>query len=271
MTSGAKKEKARKKARVQKLLDEQQRVAEETQGAPVFAKPLPLLPSQWPEDVHAFVYGPNLDDNPSPVPSPWCPNDIPVAFVSIAAISAVHMPRNWSSLRSASSRPWHAIRRHKHRLRAESSWEQHALFDVPPAEPPLPPPPLSPHSHGLSLQPADLLGRIPLHCDDLIHPDDVPPVNMPAPFICPCPVNHILPPLPTAAVFPAGTPYGPVDTRLALLCARELPDSVVTLEEVFGIVWGPYADDEQKNLVVELPADQLVFLCTLAAIHCRDQ
>ncbi|KAJ7807882.1 hypothetical protein B0H13DRAFT_2386187 [Mycena leptocephala] len=137
-----------------------------------------------------------------------------------------------------------------------------------PVAPPLPPP-HEPRLHGLSLRPVDLLGLLPLHRDDPIHPDDVPPVDMPAPSICPCPADHLLlpiPPLAPAPSLPAETTYGLVHTKLALACARELPNSVVTLEQVFDLVWGPYRNNDEKNLLVALPPDRLIFLCTLAAI-----
>jgi hypothetical protein len=69
---------------------------------------------------------------------------------------------------------------------------------------------------GLSLQPVDRLGLLPLHRDDPIHPDDVPPVDMPAPFLCTFPADHLLLPSPPWCLSPASQPgpYGLVHTEV---------------------------------------------------------
>ena len=80
----------------------------------------------------------------------------------------------------------------------------------------------------------------------------------------PPPIHAILvDPSPT---LPAETPYGVVESGLALACASELPDGAAVLDDLFDLVWGLYAHDDDKNHLVRLPTDQLVFLCTLAKI-----
>ncbi|KAF8195148.1 hypothetical protein K438DRAFT_1760832 [Mycena galopus ATCC 62051] len=134
----------------------------------------PLLPpSQWPDHVGAFIYGPNqswADDIPQPAPT--------------IVMSISHASRNWAAL-SVGRHPWHAIRRRKRRLRADCSWEQPTYgFEAPPPTVPLLlplPPPLEAWPCNLSLRPADLLGLVPLHLDNPIHPDVVPLEALPPP------------------------------------------------------------------------------------------
>ncbi|KAJ6461333.1 hypothetical protein C8R45DRAFT_1028098 [Mycena sanguinolenta] len=226
---------------------------------------VPPLPSQWPEHVRTFVYGPNpswADDLPEPV--------------ALAAVSVVHASRNWANLRSVGAHPWRAIRRRKRRLRADhSGWEPLAShFEAPPAvmlTPLRPVPllePLEGWSQDLPLRPADLLGLIPFHSDEPFHPDDVPLDNLPPPSLCLFPHDH--PP----SRFPVETEYGEVTHQLAFACSRALPTSY-TAPLLRDIAWPPleYTDggiyinpDARPELLGRLPADHIVFLCAIVVM-----
>ncbi|KAJ6465486.1 hypothetical protein C8R47DRAFT_1154823, partial [Mycena vitilis] len=226
----------------------------------------------------------------------------PLAAALPVDVAAQPLPRDFSALCSEFPHPWRTVRRHN--LRLLSQHREHRPFPKSLAKRPVisaprvavlalrdslpmsvPTLPTLPLEAGRSAQPAHLLGLMPLHPDDPIHPDDVASLAMPAPSLCPCPADHlvglpvslplVLPPAPSpssvpACTLPALTVYGPVQTRFAYACARELPGRVVTLEQVFGLIWGPLANKEHKDLLVKLPPDRLVFLCTLAAIAAME-
>ncbi|KAJ6545502.1 hypothetical protein B0H19DRAFT_1167844 [Mycena capillaripes] len=329
MTSGAKKEKARKKKRELKLLEaEQQRIEEErTQRAPVSiltqppfdpstptlvdngdsadtliphavhviqavpAAPLPAVdatrpyyspsfrfpehwldenipvpPSQWPAHIREYIYGPS-----SPKSSSWA-DDIPEPAALMAVVSIACAPRDWATLCSVSAHPWRAIRRRKRRLRADY-WERPTLHyeAAPPPNVLLTPPqltPLAPLLEGRShVRPADLLGFVPLHIDDPIHPDEVPPDDLPAPSLCLFPDDH--PP----SEFPVETEYGPVAHQLAHACSRALPPALDAAGHLCDVVWPPLIHPDGRvspnpearlDLLARLSPDHLVFLCAIA-------
>ncbi|KAJ7739722.1 hypothetical protein B0H14DRAFT_2990684 [Mycena olivaceomarginata] len=84
------------------------------------------------------------------------------------------------------------------------------------------------------------------------------------PSLPPPPIHAVLVDL--SPMLPAETPYGVVESGLALACASELPHGVSVLADLFDLVWGSYAHDDDKDYLVRLPTDRLVFLCTLAKI-----
>ncbi|KAF7371993.1 hypothetical protein MVEN_00057400 [Mycena venus] len=222
---------------------------------------VPVPPSQWPEHIREYIYGPA-----SPEPSSWA-DDVPEPAAPTAIMTIVPAPR-WSSLRSFGGNPWRAIRRRKRRLRADCSWQQppsfEPHFDAPTAAPPLPAPP-GPLQQGLSLRPADLLGLIPLHSDDPFHPNDIPPLDLPTPTLCLFPDDHL------PRKFPVDTEFGPIAHKLAHACSRALPHAVAVdvANELRDIVWPPLAypdgsfdisPEARLDLVVRLPPDHLIFL-----------
>ncbi|KAJ6528152.1 hypothetical protein B0H19DRAFT_1195352 [Mycena capillaripes] len=79
----------------------------------------------------------------------------------------------------------------------------------------------------------------------------------------PPPVAVPLPPPVQASTLPAKTPYGLVRSSLALSCAGEKA-VLNAISDVFDIAWGPHTTVTQKFHLLELPGDQLVFLCMLA-------
>ncbi|KAJ7445492.1 hypothetical protein B0H11DRAFT_2087029 [Mycena galericulata] len=155
----------------------------------------------------------------------------PIHVVHVA--NSISTRRDFSALRStASAHPWRTIRRRNQRLLPESTARR-------------------PFPRSLPKRP-------------VIHTIVDDPTPMPPPVVSV--VTTPLPPVTIAPTLPADTAYGLVHTKLALACAREFPNSVLTLAEVFDITWGPQADNKHKGLMMELPADQLVFLAALAAI-----
>ncbi|KAJ7111634.1 hypothetical protein C8R43DRAFT_1041138 [Mycena crocata] len=255
----------RKKRRKEKLLEEERlRVGEEKArrvpaaahnahsvnvindgGRLIFPPGHPA--TNWPADVQFMVYG-SCDDNepllpPLPVvhhvdpgPKPRNLFEQPVTALGVPAPPSI--PRDFSALRNESTNPWRTIRRRKHPLRP--TCREQRPFPQSLAKRPTPPAPK-----------AEILSR-----------PDLPPPPAPTPPIA----NTPIPPGALASMLPAKTAYGVVHTKLTLACARELPESVLTLQEIFDIGWGPDVNNNQKTLVMELPADQLVFLGVLAAI-----
>ncbi|KAJ6587764.1 hypothetical protein B0H10DRAFT_1961354 [Mycena sp. CBHHK59/15] len=68
-----------------------------------------------------------------------------------------------------------------------------------------------------------------------------------------------------ARSLPAETAYGPVQSGLALVCAREHPWAQLACGEISAIAWGSYST-AGSDFLADLPPDQLVFLAVLAQI-----
>ncbi|KAJ6467624.1 hypothetical protein C8R47DRAFT_1223533 [Mycena vitilis] len=229
--------------------------------------------ANWPVDIQYMVYGPPRDrDTSLTAPGP-----------AVLAVNLGHGPRDFSALRSAAAaHPWRTIRKRNHRLlpqRCErrpfpKSLPKRPVISAPRAavlalHDSLPistvhTPPLDP---GRSIQPAHLLGLMPLHPDDPIHPDDVASIEMPAPSLCPCPADHFI-------EFPADTAdYGVLIHQLAYACSRVLPPAMEVANDLCDVVWPPllFPDgtsapnpDARLDLLAKLPADHLVFLLAIA-------
>ncbi|KAJ7148427.1 hypothetical protein C8R43DRAFT_952533 [Mycena crocata] len=147
-------------------------------------------------------------------------------------------PRDWSALRSDSAHPWRTIRRRSYRLRPQ--WrEQHEKRPFPKS---------LPKRAIISAPHADIFA-----VDSLSMLPPPPPLPVAAPS----------PPPVQAATLPAETPYGLVCSSLALACAGEKA-VLNAVSDVFDIAWGPHTTATQKVHLLELPGDQLVFLCMLA-------
>lgn len=209
MTSGAKKEKARKKARAQKLLEEQRRVEEETaQRAPV-STPIPLpaaaapLPESFPPTIHDPTSTFDCDErihgihdppafppghpsahwpahvrafvygpgsrSPSPPPS-WYDDTPDIATIHTVYISVAPSPRDFSALRSESAHPWRTIRRRHHRLLPQRRDQRPFPRSLPKKTPPTPIPAVV---HTVI---ADTTPLLPRH---VLFDNDAPPVSNP--------------------------------------------------------------------------------------------
>ncbi|KAJ7443758.1 hypothetical protein B0H11DRAFT_2291464 [Mycena galericulata] len=220
-----------------------------------------------PADMRSFIYDPRAweDDEPPPVrvadPKP-VRHDFPVAEVfTIYSVPAAHSPlrpRDFSALRSESAHPWRTIRRRNHRLLPQRRPFPHSLPKRMLAPEELPPPP-----------PATL---IPIHGLLTEDPNDrVPVLVLPRPVRLPWDPYHFIPsqfPLPVRSL-PGETAYGPVQSGLALVCAREYPWTFLAHANISEIAWGahpPDVLDEREDVLHELPPDQLVFLAVLVQI-----
>ncbi|KAJ6577840.1 hypothetical protein B0H19DRAFT_1370910 [Mycena capillaripes] len=150
------------------------------------------------------------------------------------------IPRDFSALRGDSTHPWHTIRQRIRRLL--------------PQRPERRPFPKSLPKRTVTSAP---------HAEVLAVYDHLPVVSSPSlsPLLPP-PIAHVPLPIP-APILPAHTSYGVVQTSLALVCANEKP-CIDSISNLFELVWGPCPPLANKAHLVELPADQLVFLCTLA-------
>ncbi|KAJ6621672.1 hypothetical protein B0H10DRAFT_2215031 [Mycena sp. CBHHK59/15] len=196
--------------------------------------------------VRAAAVSP-VDHFPSSYTPPPCWADDPPdpSFVAAHTVHSTLPLRDFSALRSDTAHPWRAIRRRNNCLlppRRERHPFPRSLLKkttiptctVPPASSPLP------------LAPIHLLN---------IHPQleapPLPPVAAPSP-----------PPV-QAPTLPAKTPYGLVRSSLALACAGEKA-VLSTVSDVFDIALGPHTTTTQKVHLLDLPGDQLVFLCMLA-------
>ncbi|KAJ6569051.1 hypothetical protein B0H19DRAFT_1373388 [Mycena capillaripes] len=150
------------------------------------------------------------------------------------------IPCDFSALRGDSTHPWRTIRQRIRRLLPQhperrpfpKSLPKRAVTSAPRAEV------LAVHDH------------LPVVSSPSLSPPSPPPVAH-APLPIPVPI------------LPPQTSYGVVQTSLALVCANEKP-CIDSISNIFELVWGPCPPLANKAHLVELPADQLVFLCTLA-------
>ncbi|KAF8177736.1 hypothetical protein K438DRAFT_1978338 [Mycena galopus ATCC 62051] len=204
------------------------------------APPFPH-PSQWPDDVRAFVYGPasaddsgNLEPPTVPIASVWTvPQPASVSWADDTAetfpLPLSLPPHDWAALRSDTAHPWRTIRCRNHRLRPQRPERRPFARSLPKI--------LS--LHHLSPPPSPAVVDIP--------PD----------------------PVTAAPTFPARTAYGLVHSNLARACAHELPDVSASFQEILEIAGSP--PEDREDLLGALPPDQLVFLSTLAAIAALDR
>ncbi|KAJ7457122.1 hypothetical protein B0H11DRAFT_2287111 [Mycena galericulata] len=167
-------------------------------------------------------------------PPCWADDPPDSPFAAAQTVPSTLPPRDFSALRSDAAHPWRTIRRRNHRLLPQCTDRRPFPCSLPKR-------------------------HLPVIYTIVDDPTPTPP-----------PVVPVAPPVVIAPALPADTAYGPVHTKLALACAHEVPNSVLTLAEVFDIAWGPHADNDHKGLMMELPADQLVFLAALAAIAAAE-
>ncbi|KAJ7441399.1 hypothetical protein B0H11DRAFT_2096340 [Mycena galericulata] len=211
-----------------------------------------------PAYMRSFIYNPRAweDDEPPPVriadPKPV------FTIYSVPAAHSPLRPRDFSALRSESAHPWRTIRRRNHRLLPQRRPFPHSLPKrmLAPEEPPPPPPATLIPIHGLLTEDPN---------------DRVPVLVLPRPVRLPWDPYHFIPsqfPLPARSL-PGETAYGPVQSGLALVCAREYPWTFLAHANISEIAWGahpPDVLDEREDVLHKLPPDQLVFLAVLVQI-----
>ncbi|KAJ6523979.1 hypothetical protein B0H19DRAFT_1200727 [Mycena capillaripes] len=143
-------------------------------------------------------------------------------------------PRDLSALRNDSAHPWRNIRRRNHRVLPQRN--AHRPF----------PRSLPKNTPGILLP---LPANIHLVSIDPIHPPEIPFLAMPPPLK------------------PFATTFGPVNSSLALGCAREVDyeQGLARLGRISELAWAPPLADSQQHFR-DLPPDQLVFISTLLEI-----
>ncbi|KAJ7463121.1 hypothetical protein B0H11DRAFT_87341 [Mycena galericulata] len=234
-----------------------------------------------PTYIRSFIYDPRAweDDEPPPVhvTDPGSPrHDFSVPDVAtIHTLHVVHLPLppcDFSALRSKSAHPWRTVRRRNQRLLPHRRPFPQSL----PKRIPPPPPPLDPVTLLESQPPSPSLApSVPIHALVAHAPadDPIPILVLPRPMGLPWdPYKFIpsdCPTLPTS--LPGEMVYGPVQSGLALVCAREYPWSLLARSAISEIAWGahpPDEYDEREDVLDLLPPDQLMFLGVLAEV-CR--
>ncbi|KAF8207480.1 hypothetical protein K438DRAFT_1815019 [Mycena galopus ATCC 62051] len=162
-------------------------------------------------------------------------------------------PRDFSSLRSDSSHPWRTIRRRNQRLLPQRPIRRPFPQSLP-KKPVVPPQP--------TLQPAAAIHLVSENPNDHIPVLLMPrPLPLPSLPYDPLPLQNLV----SVRSLPAETAYGPVQSGLALVCAREHPWAQLACGEISVIAWGSYSTAGSEFLL-DLPPDQLVFLAVLARI-----
>ncbi|KAJ7805436.1 hypothetical protein B0H13DRAFT_1930195 [Mycena leptocephala] len=238
-------------------------------------------PAHYPEHIRAYLY-----DTPTPS---WFHATPELAAIHTApAIVSVLTLRDFSALRTESAHPWRTIRRRNHRLLPQRR-EQRPFRKSLPKRTTIP----APHADILTVQdhiparglaPTPVLVPVPAPVPvpppslratvtDLLSLPPIPvlvlPLRMPVPWD---PYRFIPGDFSTPArELPGESPYGPVQSGLALACAREYPWITLAIANISDIAWGswpPDVLDEREDVLYQLPPDQLVFLAVLVEI-CR--
>ncbi|KAJ7702532.1 hypothetical protein B0H16DRAFT_1902466 [Mycena metata] len=289
-----------------KLMGKRRTAAAEERRALVSTSPLPPAPSPLAPDrlirlkaraddasrgifpVWSFdENGDYIDDlapEPITVPPPLSGSD---DFPS-TAVTTIHTvytepvtwaPRDFSALRSKSGHLWCTVRRRNHRLLPQRRPFPHSL-------PKRISTPIPAVVHAVSDDPTPLLPRHVLFADNILVPNPILTASNPHPVHADEPVPVLVLPRPAplpwdpyqfmpsantvlATSLPGETVYGPVQSGLALVCAREYPWTFVAHTRIAEIAWGathPEDYDEREEVLDLLPPDQYVFLIVLAEI-----
>ncbi|KAJ7266405.1 hypothetical protein B0H12DRAFT_1230186 [Mycena haematopus] len=268
MTNTSAKDK-RKKKRAQRLSEEEQQPVSIPHPLPT-----PTAPPATPSPPLHF---------PSPLPPPrdssWYQKDDVTDIQTIYTVYTAPLapaPRDFSALRSiASTHPWRTIRRRNHRLLPQrreprpfpKSLPKRTVTAAPRADI------LAVHDHfSMRLPPPPSLDPTPRPAP-LSFKEPVPVLVLPRPIPLPYNPYYFIPsdfPVHNRSL-PAETFYGPVQSGLALVCAREYPWIDIAHGTISEIAWGVYPRDEydeRARVLDVLPPDELVFLMVLSEI-CR--
>ncbi|KAJ7175142.1 hypothetical protein C8R43DRAFT_943409 [Mycena crocata] len=239
--------------------------------------------AHYPPEMQAFIYGP-LSRSPSPAPtalhsSPphhasWYRDDDDVPAILTVHATPVPSPRDFSALRgTASTHPWRTIRRRNHRLLPQreaprpfpKSQPKRTIISAPRADI------LTVHDHA-PIRPPTPTPLAPIQATSLFGLDNpIPVLALPLPITLPWDPYRFIPshfPVLEHSL-PGQTWYGPVQSGLALVCARKYPWIAVARNDIADVVWGtpPYYEfDERIDILDLLPPDQFVFLMVLVQI-----
>ncbi|KAJ7921069.1 hypothetical protein B0H13DRAFT_1867067 [Mycena leptocephala] len=222
MTSGAKKEKARKKARAEKLLEK-----EKARQAPSYDDSIRAAgswrgPAHYPEHIRAYLYD-------TPTGTSFYDTPELAAIHTAPATTSVLALRDFSALRTESPHPWRTFRRRNHRLLPQRHPFPRSLPKKNPLSRPTPLPTPSAPKHALTADPGPY--------------DAIPVLALPRPIPLPGdpydPLSMQREPPPRA--LPAATAYGTVQSALALVCAQEYPWAYLAVARISEITGGnPY-------------------------------
>ncbi|KAJ6564692.1 hypothetical protein B0H19DRAFT_1141739 [Mycena capillaripes] len=274
MTSGAKKEKARKKAKAQKLLDEQQhRVEEEKARQTPVSTPTPLITPAAPiaaplgpviDDVS--IHGTHDSDTPGQLAFPPVHPAAPLGQYDAAlGLHSVYdncgspplpPPRdlswyqdddNVNPICTVFTIPSTPAPRDFSALRSTASthpWRtirRHIHRLLPQRRESRPFPQSLTKRTVISAPRANVLA---LQDDIVVVPIPIPAITIPVATV-PIPVPS---PDPPACVLPSETAYGTAQSALAVACAREFPWVYLALGGISEIVWGPHPDERQDDV-----------------------
>ncbi|KAF7322037.1 hypothetical protein MKEN_00726500 [Mycena kentingensis (nom. inval.)] len=222
----------------------------------------------------------------SPVPNP-----APIPTPILAVNNSPREPERWSGLRDPSAHPWRSLRRRKQRLRGSTSPWTRIPADVAYGRGSRPIPPAATDIAVLTVH--EISAR-PMYCSVETQTDDLPAPTFAAvgtettaeydntPYGLD--VGNIASPLPVAPPaplhrLPARTAYGIVQSGLALVCGRELPEMRKRLQKLLVYAYPATLNGRPEILrpdslvsqlrrrhVLAFRPDRLVFLATLAAI-----
>ncbi|KAJ7277998.1 hypothetical protein C8J57DRAFT_1713560 [Mycena rebaudengoi] len=218
---------------------------------------------------------------PSTIPRCWS-DDVPelATICTVYVTPSAPAPRDFSVLRSTSAHPWRTIRCRNHRLLPQRR-DQRLFPRSLPKRTPAPTPavvhaiedtiPLNPDHICVPDEPYPISHPI-LVADNPPHADEpIPVLVLPRALPLPWDPYYFIPTdYPTAdRSLPGETFYGPVQSGLALVCAREYPWIALARANISEIAWGAHPPDEldeREEVLDLLPPDQLVFLMVLVEI-----
>ncbi|KAJ7266698.1 hypothetical protein C8J57DRAFT_1328564 [Mycena rebaudengoi] len=204
-------------------------------------------------------------------PRSWDDEEPDISIVhTVYATSSTSPPRDLSALRSPAFHPWRTIRRRNHRLLQHR--EPRPFPKSLPRRPVVYSDVLAVNDHPVSPPPAPSLAPtrhfVPLSIADV---ESIPVLVLPRPVPLPYDPYYFIPSdfRTEERSLPGETFYGPVQSGLALVCAREYPWNEIARSTISEIAWGahhPEEYNEHEEVLDLLPPDQLVFLMVLAEI-----
>ncbi|KAJ7928648.1 hypothetical protein B0H13DRAFT_2311257 [Mycena leptocephala] len=199
-------------------------------------------PAHYPEYIRAYRYD-------TATPTPFYDTRELAAIHTAPATVSVHAMRDFSALRTETAHPWRTIRRRNHRLLPQRR-EQRPFPRSLPKQTII----SAPHADILTVQeastPAPILVPVPAPTPfpppslratvaDLLALPPIPVLVLPRRMAVPWDPYRFMPGDVPVAVreLPGETPYGPVQSGLALACAREYPWFGLAIACISDLAW----------------------------------